>query len=178
VRLQSRNEVTDEIRDRVRSVFSTGPDRTHEQDVLLVAEQLIEIVGRALSPGINNQRTAMLCIDQLGWSLVQILSRDEPQEVYCGQSGKLRVRCRVVRRQEFYTVITDALRQYVRGDWAATVHVVRMLGRLSVLTRSHAWAERVAGTLEVIRDEAKTSAMPVTQYNDVPWPSTAESRRA
>ncbi|HMB74702.1 MAG TPA: DUF2254 domain-containing protein [Gammaproteobacteria bacterium] len=174
--LQSTKNVTDEICEKIRSVFSTGPDRTHEQDVLLIAEQLIEIAGRALSPGVNNQKTAMHCIDQLGRSLADIFNRDEPRESYCDESGQLRVRCRVVHRSEFYSVVTDALRQYVRGDWAATRHFVRMLRRLPLLTQSEAWADRVASTLEVIRDEAKTSSMPEPQYDEVPWPSSTGSR--
>ncbi len=167
MRVQRSNEITDELRAELCSVFSAGSDRTPEQDVLLVAEQLIEIIGKALSPGVNNQRTAILCIDQLGRSLVQIMYRDEPNESYTDESHRLRVCRRTVQREEFYIVVTDSLRQYVRGDWIATRHFIRMLRRLSSLTRSDEWATRVSDTLDVVRDEAKGSGMPDSQFADM-----------
>lgn len=49
--------------DAVRGCWSIGPQRTLEQDVGFGIRQLVDVALRALSPGINDTTTAVMCID-------------------------------------------------------------------------------------------------------------------
>lgn len=57
--------VSEELIGSVRSCFFFGQRRTPEQDLLAPIMELGEIATRALSPGINDPRTACMCIDRL-----------------------------------------------------------------------------------------------------------------
>jgi uncharacterized membrane protein len=52
-----------------------GPKRTPTPDVEFSIGALVEIAVRALSPGINDPRTAMTCIDHLTAALAHLLLR-------------------------------------------------------------------------------------------------------
>ena len=55
----------DALRRRLEGCYALGPSRSDAQDVLFLSDQLVEVAVRALSPGINDPHTAMLCIDWL-----------------------------------------------------------------------------------------------------------------
>lgn len=73
--------------------YSTGHYRTVEQDPAVGIQQLVDIALRALSPGVNDTTTALLCIDYLS----SIFVRMAPLQVlpeHCRHDGRLRVvRC-------------------------------------------------------------------------------------
>jgi uncharacterized membrane protein len=77
----------------LRGLFSWGGDRTPDQDVLFVVDQLAEIAGRALSTGVNDQFTALLCIDQMERTLCALSTRREPDAVRGVDGiGRLRIK--------------------------------------------------------------------------------------
>ena len=51
--------------EKVRAAFVLGPKRSAAQDIEFAVTALVEIALRALSPGINDPRTAIACIDWL-----------------------------------------------------------------------------------------------------------------
>src|SRR3712207_5247477 len=83
-----------DLKERLRSAFVLGPERTRQQDVELGIRQLADIAVRALSPAINDPTTATLCIDRLSQLLVRAAGRDET-EVLTGQIGRASCRERV-----------------------------------------------------------------------------------
>ncbi|NYS26239.1 DUF2254 domain-containing protein [Rhodobacteraceae bacterium 2376] len=64
---------------QMRDCFTQGDNRTDAQDILFLSDQLVEVLGRALSPGINDPRTAMLCLDWLRAGLVAFAARPPSQ---------------------------------------------------------------------------------------------------
>ncbi|GAB3551685.1 hypothetical protein GCM10027343_36260 [Noviherbaspirillum agri] len=75
---------------KVNEFFSTGHYRTVEQDPVVGIQQLVDIALRALSPGVNDTTTALLCIDYLS----SIFVRMAPLQVvpgHCWRDGHLRV---------------------------------------------------------------------------------------
>jgi uncharacterized membrane protein len=68
-----------------------GPERTQTQDPEFVLSELVEIAVRALSPGINDPTTAVLCVDRLGAALARIAARPMPSAERYGSDGRLRI---------------------------------------------------------------------------------------
>ena len=60
----------------LRDAFATGDDRTNSDSVLYVADQLVEMIARALSPGFNDPFTAMNCLNWLQAGLMDALLHD------------------------------------------------------------------------------------------------------
>lgn len=53
------------IAHRMRKCYTFGSSRTDAQGVLFLSDQLVEVLGRAFSSGVNDPHTAMLCLNWL-----------------------------------------------------------------------------------------------------------------
>jgi uncharacterized membrane protein len=149
----------DEIESNLHALFSWGSERTPEQDVMLPVERLLEIAGKALSPGVNNQYTAILCINQLERGLAAMLSRRVPDSRRVDANGTLRVIAEPIGHTDFVDRILRPLRQYVNGDWIATHHLVRSLGRLIAMPELRSSLEMLTDRAELVIAEAGESRM-------------------
>lgn len=149
----SPEHATDEaLETKLRCSLSFGAERTPNQDVLLPVQQLLEIVGRALSPGVNNQYTAVLAIHQLGRGLREMLARRVPEAGRMDSDGVVRIIAEPVDHERFLDAVLGPLHQYVSGDWIASSHVVDVLERLASLPElgsSRAMLEEAAGKFEL-----------------------------
>lgn len=121
----------EETEKSINAALSMGPTRTPTQDVEFAMDQLVEIAVRALSPGINDPFTAILCIDRLGAALVRIVEREFPEPLRRDQDGNLRL---VAPFAGFGSVVDAAfnqIRQHGRGNAAI---LTRLLEALAVVT--------------------------------------------
>ena len=82
---------SEELTARLNNQFILGRQRTPVQDVELCVNQLVEIAIRALSPGINDTFTAIICVDRLGAALSRLAGRTIPSPMRRDQDGALRV---------------------------------------------------------------------------------------
>ena len=60
----------------LREAFVTGDDRTESDSVVYIADELVEMIARALSPGFNDPFTAMNCLNWLHAGLLDALLHD------------------------------------------------------------------------------------------------------
>jgi uncharacterized membrane protein len=101
-----------------------GPGSTPVQDVEHGVEQLVQIVLRALSPGVNDPFTALACIDRVGAALHRMAGREIPSPYRTDDRGKLRL---VVWRVGFAQVADAAFRQIRQQTRANTALKIRLL---------------------------------------------------
>ncbi len=113
----------------VRSV-ALGYERTQTQDTLFLIQQLVEIAGRALSPGVNDPFTAISCIDWLGSALDQLGHRPLPGGFLCDEDGTLRLITPTLTFADFASAMFDDIRPYVSRDRNAAIHMMGVLERL------------------------------------------------
>ncbi len=125
--------VNDEISESLQRLFSWGVDRTQDEDVLYPLEQLIEVLAKAMSPSVNGQYTALLCINQFERALAEILQREVPNPYRYDQQSTLRVVARPVTHEQFVLEVFQPIRQFIRGDWMVTRHILNMIGRLMMM---------------------------------------------
>lgn len=59
----------------LNACYSYDRQRTIEQDAAFGLQQMVDVALKALSPGINDQSTAVLCIDRLTEVLVRLARR-------------------------------------------------------------------------------------------------------
>jgi uncharacterized membrane protein len=85
------DRVTDEVAGGLRSAVVLGDQRTPTQDVRFPLGQLTEIACLALSSGVNDLYTAVLCMDRLGEGLALLAGRSVPSPYRVDDAGRLRV---------------------------------------------------------------------------------------
>jgi len=121
------------VKERIQAAFTLGLERTLEADVELGFRQLADIGIKALSPGINDPTTAIVCIDRIAEALVCLGQRGQPCEVRTGKDGAVRL---VLRGPAFDRLVDVAYRQirhYGAGDPEVAEHLILTLGRAAAL---------------------------------------------
>jgi uncharacterized membrane protein len=96
----------------VREAFVLGLERTPEQDVEFGIIEISDIAVRALSPGINDPTTAMLCIDRLTQVLAALSARCPPDLVRTGGDGSVRLIARGTTFERAAGLAFDQIRHY------------------------------------------------------------------
>ena len=127
-----KSRATDRLTDQVRSLFVLGYQRTPDQDIEFAVSQLVEIAVRALSPGLNDPFTAMMCVDHLGSVLCRLATRDVPSPHRHDEHGRLRVIAPASTFPEVTEAAFNQVRQYGRSSFAVTI---RLLETIAVVAR-------------------------------------------
>jgi uncharacterized membrane protein len=73
--LEGAHEADEKAGRALNACYSFDRQRTIEQDAPYGLQQMVDIALRALSPGINDQSTALLCVDRMTGVLVRLARR-------------------------------------------------------------------------------------------------------
>lgn len=96
--------------------FALGLARTSHQNVIFLADELVEILGRALSPGINDPFTAINCIHWYKSVLKAFMRQDLPPAHRFDSGGHLRLIAPPIDFDLFLGRICDQSRTYIATD--------------------------------------------------------------
>lgn len=114
------DRVDDELAKLIQSQFTIGVHRTPDQNNLFLAEQLAEVATRALSPGVNDPRTAIDCLNWLQNVLFHLRQYDDPDGSRVDQQGHLRIIATSADYAAFARVAFVIMRPYFEADPNAT----------------------------------------------------------
>lgn len=115
----------------LQACYAIGQHRTAHQNILFLVDELIEIIARALSPGINDPFTAITCFNWLKVALTYFAER-EPNVA----PPALRVQLYPISFERFAAAIFDQSRQYVSSDRNTALHVVTIITEVAAQTQS------------------------------------------
>jgi len=113
----------------LQAAFTLSRHRTLEQDAAFGIRQIVDVALKALSPGINDTTTAVMCVDYLA----MILSRLAPKDIPSSQryeDGALQV---IAKGPSFQSLLSDAfdqIRESAKGNLGI---MLRMLGSLETI---------------------------------------------
>lgn len=116
---------------RLNGAFAINRYRTVEQDAGFGVRQIVDIAIKALSPGVNDTTTAVMCIDYLTAILTRLARRRIPSR-YRFDEGELRV---IARGPTFERTLNAAFNQILRDSAGKVAVIARMLDGLEVLAR-------------------------------------------
>jgi uncharacterized membrane protein len=123
--------VGQEHAERLAKAYSIGNQRTLEQDAGFGLRQLVDNALKALSPGINDTSTAVMCIDRLGSLLTMLAGRDLGNPVRA-EAGQVRV---IAQRPDFTGYLATAFDQ-IRTNAAEDLAIyLRLLAALHTVTQ-------------------------------------------
>ncbi|WP_161973732.1 DUF2254 domain-containing protein [Hwanghaeella grinnelliae] len=142
---------TDEARtllDAIGGAITIDTTRTPTQDLEYSVRHLVEIAVRALSPGINDNYTAIQVVDQFSASLAAMFSKTVPNGRYCDEDGVARLWAVTTGPEDIVFNAFDRIRLAAAGKPDVTAH---MLAKIKVLS---SFARRDA-VRSVLRDQVK-----------------------
>ncbi len=115
--------------EKLQASFTLHRYRTVEQDCAFGIRQLVDMALRALSPGVNDTTTAVMCVDYLTAILSQLASRNIPSS-HRYEEGELRV---ITIGPTFGGLVAESFDQ-IRGSAIGNLGVMlRMLGALQTI---------------------------------------------
>lgn len=115
--------------DALNGAYSIGRHRTVDQDPAFGIRQIVDMAMKALSPGVNDTSTAVMCVDYLTSILARLAGRQFPPS-YRYEGETLRVAAIVPR---FEGLLAEAFDQ-IRGSAEVNVAIlVRILGALNTI---------------------------------------------
>lgn len=84
-------DLDDDATDRLKAAIAVEPARTDEREIEFSIHLLVEIALRALSPGVNDQYTAIAVLDAISGAVADILSAESSPSGLCDDEGAPRL---------------------------------------------------------------------------------------
>jgi uncharacterized membrane protein len=152
----------------LQAAFSISRYRTVEQDAAYGIRQIVDVALKALSPGINDTTTAVMCVDYLTTILARIAPRQIPSSGRF-QEGELRVIAKGPSFESLLAESFDQIRSIAKGDFVIMSRMLDSIETLAGLTTSPhrrqalrdqmQWIAELAGrTVESPHDRARLEA--------------------
>ena len=117
-RSSDENLIVDEAtRNRLNNIYSIEDFRTIDQDVAFGIRQIVDIVMKALSPGVNDTTTAVICIDYLTAICSHLAAHPFPTH-FRFAGGRLRVIARSPSFEDLINLTFNQTRQNAKDNIA------------------------------------------------------------
>lgn len=134
-----------------------GGQRNAAQDLEFSVRQLVEIALRALSPGINDEFSAIAALDRLGASLSGAMGRPGMHRVLCDDNGQPRVIRPVSSLDGVCAAAFDQIRQAAEGHPAVQMRQIEVAGALMSIAASDAERDILGRHLDLMIAAARRS---------------------
>ena len=147
---------TEGAAEALNRIYSIQPWPSVAQDVHYGIKQLVDVAAKALSPGINDQTTAEICIDYLRVILVRAAGMRFPSH-YRANRGKLRVIAKAPGFEDLLELAFDGIRRNATGHVGI---ILRLIDALEAIAGAISDAGRfgaVAGHFDAISETADRS---------------------
>lgn len=133
--------------------LAMGNQRTEPQNVLFCFEQLLEVIARALSPGVNDPYTAITCFNWMKSPLASLL-KGSPGGGGLVQVG--RVRMTSVNAVTVLDTVFGGSLDYVCSDSMVSLHVMSLLAELGAITNSEIHRDNLSTHLSNLYEAAQS----------------------
>lgn len=115
---------------QIHENFVIGWHRTETQDFLFLADQLIEIVIKALSPGINDPSSARSALNWLNNAIICLLRQRLPSPYKHDDDDTVRLIVPSISLDYVIAHIYEQLNPYVATDSIAAIHQMKIYNSL------------------------------------------------
>ncbi len=139
---------------KLRSGFAMGQDRTAHQNILFLADELVEILARALSPGINDPFTAINCINWFQSAISAMMRANLPSPYRRDENGDVRIISYPISFERFVSVICDQSRAYITADRNTCLKMLTILTELTAKAKTDAHKDVLMAQLKKLKRSA------------------------
>ncbi len=124
--LQSKDKLDEDAMSAFHGAWSFSTERTLENDPGYGLRQLVDVALKALSPGVNETTTGVMCVNWIGVMLVRMAGRRMPPR-YRSKDDVLRVLTNALGMSEFIHLGFDQIRQNASGNVAVLKRQLEVL---------------------------------------------------
>lgn len=110
--------------DECLKCFAIGRERDQDHDILFLSDEVVEIIARALSPGINSPFIAITAIDWLQIMIESLSKREIPDACLYDEDHRLRIIADNITLADFVDNVFGSVRSYVSHDRNALMHIL------------------------------------------------------
>ncbi|MCB1026012.1 MAG: DUF2254 domain-containing protein [Acidobacteria bacterium] len=147
--------------DEINSHYNIYRYRTIEQDVGYGIRQIVDIALKALSPGINDTTTAIICIDYLSVIVGRIAQRKLPASARL-KDGEIRVFIKSPDFNDFVETAFDQIRISGNGNLAIFLRILKALSIIGEKTGAKDRLKVLERQFELTREFAEATLQ--TEY--------------
>lgn len=140
----------------VNSAYIIGTHRTVDQDPAFGIRQIVDIAIKALSPGINDTSTAVICVDYLSSIMARLAGRQFPP-MYLYKDETLRLVAIVPRFEGLLAEAFDQIRSSAETNLAILIRMLGALNTISSMTNNANHLTALEQQLQLIAELADRS---------------------
>ncbi|MGB8635640.1 MAG: DUF2254 domain-containing protein [Rhodanobacteraceae bacterium] len=124
--VQSGEALDEDVLDDLLGAWSFSQQRTLENDPAYGLRQLVDVALKALSPGVNETSTGVMCVNWIGVMLVRMSGRRMPPRILSGEEY-IRIITHAPGMAEFIHDGFDQIRQNASGNVAVLKRQLEVL---------------------------------------------------
>jgi uncharacterized membrane protein len=128
---------------------------------------MVEVAVRALSPGINDPFTAIVCVDWLAEALGRLAGRSIPSPRRLDDDGTLRVVTRAVTFADVADAAFNQIRQYGSGSASVMIRLLEALARVAYVAGRPEDQAAIIRHAHLVRRACERDLPEVDDRNDV-----------
>lgn len=136
----------------LRQALVIGHQPTASGDIEFIVGQLVDIAVRALSPGINDPKTAIRVLNQLGGVLCAIVGRKLPNGVVA-RDGKVRLQRNTTSYDGLCDAMFHTIRQSAAGSPSVLIHMADALKQVTRCETDPARLSQIRRHGRLVRDD-------------------------
>ena len=148
--------------ERLNELFTIKHYRTIDQDVAFGIRQIVDIALKALSPGVNDTTSAVVCIDYLGAILAEFAGRRIDPHLR-SRDGHIKVIARIATFESLVRAAFDQIRDVAADNTAIYLRLLVALETVIQRTTTTRRKAVLAAQVDLISDEA--DRVLATEYN-------------
>ncbi len=135
----------------LNGAYSIGRHRTAEQDPAFGIRQIVDMALKALSPGVNDTTTAVMCVDYLTEILTRLACRQFPPS-HRYEEETLRLIAIVPTFEDMLAEAFDQIRDSAKGNVAIIARMLDAIGTIASLTVSQSHLHALDEQVQYIAD--------------------------
>ncbi|MBJ16607.1 MAG: hypothetical protein CMF38_08285 [Legionellaceae bacterium] len=157
--IYAKQTLTDQVEKACKNIFVLGINRNQEQDPLFLVDELVEIIGRALSPGVNDPFTAIGCFNWLTLSIQTFLHVTLPSPYRYDEHQQLRLIAYPIEFKQLCELVFARVHAYVAKDRNAAMHMMDMLIQLYDSANCTAQKKLLANYADALKRATSTTLL-------------------
>ncbi len=157
--IYSNSSCDEKILSSIQDAIIVGDNRTPTQDSEFAIHQLVEIIARALSPGINDPFTAITALDKLTTNLSEIAHSDFPSAFRADETGQIRILAKPIAFEGLVNAAFHQVRQYGAENPSVLIRLMESLLTINEFITNDKRRELIQHHADMVLHAAKTNFM-------------------
>jgi uncharacterized membrane protein len=152
--IEAKEDVDKDVVEGVRGAFTLGHKRSPDEDLLYGLLQLSDVAVKALSPGVNDPTTAIMCLNQMGAILSEASLKRPRADVRYGKGGRPRVYAPAPDFREMVGQAFNGVRRYSMGDASIAIRMLEIIEEIAADTVDEGYLDALRRQAKAIVEEA------------------------